>query len=334
MAAFIPLIRAAAVMPWVRWLRVNKRPVMERMRAADIGYFPTDDPNWPVPALNIVEFARQQARLEGCDLSARVVSNTTLLELENLGLAALSGRTVADALLIVAKVMPRHCTHEVITVEQSEDGLLVSEFWHWDFDPEARHLIQLYVAAVIQSLCTQSGIAGPMFSALRLTPHPTEGLRHVHAHFLMEAQPVTTTRLEIAIPNRVAEARLAGRLRRDVTRRLTMTHWDRLRTDTSMATSARMVIEAMLADGVPTVERLAFSGGTSVRSLQRQLAQEGTSFSDLLDEVRQQILKQRLAAGVVNLGQLSAELGYANSSAFTRAVRRWTGRPPRELLRD
>ena len=100
-----------------------------------------------------------------------------------------------------------------------------------------------------------------------------------------------------------------------------------------IAPAARDIIAAMLEGGQPTVERLAFAAGMSLRSLQRRLAAEGTSYSGLLEMVRREQALRRIAAGDASLGAVSANLGFARQSALTRAVRRWTGRPPSALRR-
>lgn len=69
---------------------------------------------------------------------------------------------------------------------------------------------------------------------------------------------------------------------------------------------------------------------TSVRTLKRRLAAEGTSYSALLDEAR------RDRALLLLRGELTAEevadrLGYSDAANFTRAFRRWTGTTPRSF---
>ena len=98
-------------------------------------------------------------------------------------------------------------------------------------------------------------------------------------------------------------------------------------------TTARATVAAMLGDRAPSVERLAAAYGLSLRTMQRRLSEEGTSFSALLEDVRREQALERLAAGKGSLGALSASLGYKRQSALTRAVRRWTGRPPSRACR-
>ena len=87
----------------------------------------------------------------------------------------------------------------------------------------------------------------------------------------------------------------------------------------------------MLSGDVPTIERLAVSAGMSQRTLQRRLAEENTSFSDLLEAARQDLALAEISAGRGPLTAVSDNLGYSQQSSLTRAVRRWTGRTPKAV---
>lgn len=331
MASFIPLIRVAAAVPWIRWLESHQRPVAERLRAADLTYLPLDEPNQPAPLLNMVAFIRQQAELEGNDIGCRVVSATSIEDLANLGLVALSAPTPRQGLARIAAVLPRHCTHEVITVKEVPQGLLVTEYWHWTFDPGSLHMIQQYVAALIETLCRMTGKPGPWFDTVRLVPHPKTGLSHLQGWFGGRATPSPAPRLEMLIPNEIADAKLEPSHVKASIGTGVPADWTKLRDHGGLADSVRVVIAAMLHDGAPSVDRIAVSAGMSVRTFQRRLTAEGTSFSALLQDVRYALARQSLGTGETGIGALASDLGYSHGSALTRAVRRWTGLPPRGL---
>lgn len=66
----------------------------------------------------------------------------------------------------------------------------------------------------------------------------------------------------------------------------------------------------------------------STSTLQRHLANEGTSFQSLKDELRRDLAIARLNTSTVPLARLADELGFANSAAFQRAFKGWTGSAP------
>jgi len=67
------------------------------------------------------------------------------------------------------------------------------------------------------------------------------------------------------------------------------------------------------------------------RTLQRRLADEGTSFAVIKDEVRQQLVLEYLRSTRMAIGQISLMLGFPAQSALTRACRHWFGATPLEL---
>ena len=68
--------------------------------------------------------------------------------------------------------------------------------------------------------------------------------------------------------------------------------------------------------------------GLSARTLNRRLAAAGTSFTRLRDGARHAIACQLLESTRMAASEIAMIVGYANSSAFTRAFTRWTGLGP------
>lgn len=93
---------------------------------------------------------------------------------------------------------------------------------------------------------------------------------------------------------------------------------------------ARSELRRALLGGspAPTVAAVAAAMALSVRSLQRALGDAGTSFQDILDEVRRELALLWIGDRARSLKQISNDLGFGQSTAFTRAFRRWTGRSP------
>jgi AraC-like DNA-binding protein len=87
----------------------------------------------------------------------------------------------------------------------------------------------------------------------------------------------------------------------------------------------RQQIRDALADGVPSLEVAARTLGMSARTLQRRLADENSSYLDLVDEVRQELGRRWVTEGARPLGEVAFLLGYSELSAFLRAFKRWTG---------
>ena len=58
------------------------------------------------------------------------------------------------------------------------------------------------------------------------------------------------------------------------------------------------------------------------------------SFTELLEQVRREMAVQSLGGSDISVTLLSDMLGYSDTSAFSRAFRRWYGVSPRGWRRD
>jgi AraC-like DNA-binding protein len=66
----------------------------------------------------------------------------------------------------------------------------------------------------------------------------------------------------------------------------------------------------------------------STRTLARRLAREGTTFEDVVDELRRSLALQYIKTPSIPMSQMAWLLGYKGSTSFNHAFRRWTGAPP------
>lgn len=93
-------------------------------------------------------------------------------------------------------------------------------------------------------------------------------------------------------------------------------------------------ITPRLPHGTARSDAVAADLGMSPRTLSRRLAAEGTSFGAILDELRATLARRYLQQPELSISQVAWLVGYAEGSAFVRAVQRWTGKSPRELRQE
>lgn len=91
-------------------------------------------------------------------------------------------------------------------------------------------------------------------------------------------------------------------------------------------------IARQMTQGPPTLEKTARDVRVPERTLQRQLAAEGTSHSTLVDEVRRGLALKYIAHAGVSIGEI-AYLLHLTTSGFHRLFRRWTGETPAQYRR-
>jgi AraC-like DNA-binding protein len=80
--------------------------------------------------------------------------------------------------------------------------------------------------------------------------------------------------------------------------------------------------------GARGLDEVAAELGLSPRTLSRRLADEGRSFSELVDQERRERALALLSAPSVSLEDVTEHLGYSTVPNFVRAFRRWTGTTP------
>lgn len=93
-------------------------------------------------------------------------------------------------------------------------------------------------------------------------------------------------------------------------------------------------IQLLLGTGDISVERVAVPLNISARHLRRKLSQEGTSYEQLVDEVRKEAAIRLITEGQLSLTSIAYELGFLDPSSFTRAFRRWTDMSPTGFRRQ
>ena len=78
----------------------------------------------------------------------------------------------------------------------------------------------------------------------------------------------------------------------------------------------------------PSLPAIARELRMSPRTLKRKLAEHGTTFSAIRDDMRRQRALLLLDNRGLSVGEIAARLGYSELPNFTRAFRKWTGVTP------
>jgi len=94
---------------------------------------------------------------------------------------------------------------------------------------------------------------------------------------------------------------------------------------------AAQVIQSVIKlmnPGFSTIEQVAGHLNMSSRTLQRRLNEEGQTYQQLIDELKKSFAIGYLKRPDLNIGDIAYLLSYADSSAFTRSFKRWTGQTP------
>jgi AraC-like DNA-binding protein len=99
--------------------------------------------------------------------------------------------------------------------------------------------------------------------------------------------------------------------------------------------SAQVRSELLSAPGeMPGLDTVAASLHMHPRTGRRRLAEEGTSFRALTNDVRATLATELLSQVGLTVEQVARRLGYAETAAFNHAFSRWFGLAPNEYRRS
>lgn len=81
------------------------------------------------------------------------------------------------------------------------------------------------------------------------------------------------------------------------------------------------------------MEALAAKLNTSSRTLRRHLTTQGTSYKEILDDVRCNLAKAYLRTTRMSIDDIAGTLGFSDAANFRHAFRRWTQKSPSDFRR-
>ena len=98
--------------------------------------------------------------------------------------------------------------------------------------------------------------------------------------------------------------------------------------DGNLVAQVRAVLRGAILAGHAGEEQIAALFSLPKRTMHRRLVAEGMRFRELDAECRYDIARQLLEHSALAMAEIAAALGYAETSVFTRAFRRWSGTTP------
>ncbi len=172
----------------------------------------------------------------------------------------------------------------------------------------------------------------PLHGASFPFPQPPHASAYGHMfpgplHFGTERAELRFDARYLALPLRRDELALRQMLQRALPLTVRQYRRDRL-----LVQQVRQVLAAQ-AGAARDAEGIAAILNMSVRTLHRQLHEEGASLQQLKDEVRSARARELLQRSDRPVKQVAAAVGFLNEKSFSRAFRAWTGTSPADYRR-
>jgi AraC-like DNA-binding protein len=165
-------------------------------------------------------------------------------------------------------------------------------------------------------------------------PHPPEPSADYREYFGVNVRkgksPSITFRAEDAVlPFLTANEKMWQLFEPDLQKRLS-------ELDQSATTSerTRAALLELLPSGAASMDEVSRRLGTSTRTLQRRLSQEGKNFQTVLHKTREQLARHYLRSSTLSGAEISFLLGFDDPNSFFRAFHGWTGTTPEQVRRE
>jgi len=311
-----------------RILRFIERP--ELAGELGLGAHHLDDPEGKVPIDDWYRFVEAAVEATGDPfLGARYGARTGEFFRDSagaVGLMLVSSETLRVAVDRLTRYQRYWNEGERYDIEEGR-GCLTIRYRAWG-PPRPAHVQVAEKVAGQLLFGARTAARGPVEATVRFSHPPRPGCEQVGR--LLACEPVFgSAHNELVLPASVLEARMPtadAALFRVLDRQLA----ERVRATTSASPAADRVRSALSdylhREGL-SIEVVSGMLGLSVRTLQRRLGEEATSFRELVDEVRRSRAVALLEQGA-SPAELSMLLGYTEETAFYRAFKRWTGGTP------
>src|SRR5262245_16299944 len=217
----------------------------------------------------------------------------------------------------------------VITLEQTGEGVWVRHRLAGDLRSVTRHAAEAVLASWVLRARQLTG--APIRPELIHFHHPQPADLREHRRILgwrmkfgCDENALLWTEEQMSLPLLSADSGLCALLDRHAEQVLA-----RMPVDGFLG-SVRAAVAQSMRGSSPSVDEVARRLHLSRRSLQRRLAEENQSFSDIVQMLRRELALKYVGESEVALGEVAFLVGFSEPSAFSRAFRRWAGCTPLE----
>ncbi|NMB89453.1 MAG: AraC family transcriptional regulator [Chloroflexi bacterium] len=259
-------------------------------------------------------------------LGLRIGSDAPVDRYDPVYIAGLCARSFREALNNVARYKQQFCSEELRMVER--DGLWhIDVIWSASQEPTPSLLIDGMFASYIALGQRGSGHAvyPERVRFARKADHRKlyETYFHCPVDFGADSNEIIFSRPSMETSFRTFNP--------DMLALLVPQLESQLNADRSQPTLSHQVtalLQTRLPNQPARMQDIAQELNISPRTLQRQLAQEGTGFQQLLDAARHELAQSYLRASSLDLNEIAYLLGYEEANSFHRAFHQWEGMSP------
>ncbi|MGB1581698.1 MAG: AraC family transcriptional regulator [Nevskiales bacterium] len=274
---------------------------------------------------------RASSALDDPLLGLHLGQTITAAHLGTVGYVLLACANLGEAFQRIQKYMRLIYDAEPMRTRLTTDGVELE--WGTGFGRPGQQVDAAAITALVAFARDMThGVGGPSYvSFINPEPEDSEPYRAYFNCPVAFAQPSTILRFPAAYLS--LTLRQPDPALREILEQQAETLLQRLPATDDFEQSLRRAILNLLDRGEPTLAAVAKRMHSSVRTLQRRLAERSLTYQAVLDDCRLGLAQDYLADPRLQLSEIAQLLGYAEQSAFNHAFKRWTDETPRQYRR-
>lgn len=284
-------------------------------------------PDAYIPYASYLQILDRAAALSRCaDFGLRLGKRQTLASLGPVGQAMRCAATLGEALSDFVTFQISNSTGGAVYLHASGDDFA---FGYGIYDPAmkaSREMYDLVVAVGCNLIRDLTGGKVEPLEILMIGREPADlapyrALTNGPIRFEQSETCLILPRRVLDFPLETANRAAREKILPDLYQRLFQAPW-------GMSNRVRHALRSLMLTGVHSMRDVAAHLDIHPRSLRRQLANEGTTFEAIKDEVRDAVARQLLSLTQLPVADVGLSLGYSTPSSFIHAFERWSGLSP------
>lgn len=309
------LVRAAVLTNFLEVARERGLNPVPLIHEAGLRRSMLDDPEQRIPldaAIQLLESAALASSYPQFGL--RMAETRQLSDFGVVSLLISHQRTLRDAL--TSTIQYRHLLNDALAMQIEDAGPLVIVREEVVATASARQATELAMGVLFRMCGAVLGERWQPHSVNFTHDAPADLSVHKRVfgcriEFASEFNGIVCAAADLDMPNPTADPAMARYAQRFVESLPYVS-------EPSVVLDVRKAIYLMLPSGRASSEYVAQGLGLSLRTMQRQLDEAGVSFSQLLNEVRRDLVKRYIENPRYSLVRVSELLGYSTQGSFTR----------------
>ncbi len=325
----VRMVRAASLTNYQDVARELGLDAHRILRDAGLGVAALSDPDLMIPAERVAQVLQRSAELSGFEaFGLHMAESRHLSNLGPVGMVVRDQPTLRESLAVLVRYHAALNGSLALMVEEHGDVVVVREEVLAGTGIDVRQPTELAIGVLLRLMRVVLGAAWQprrvCFS--HAAPRDLRVHRRVlgaNVEFGSDFNGIVCSRAELDAPNPTADAQMVR-----YAERLLESALPSALGEASLIDDVRRTALLLLPSGRCTIEQVSAHLGVVCRTVQRRLAEQHSSFSELVQEIRIEQAERHVNHSDRALNDVAALLGFAAPSGFSRWFQQQFGCSP------